>query len=146
MRPLIIGEAPARTGDPRRPLLGRTGSRLAALCGLALQDYARTFARVNVLERWPGKAGKGDAFDLPEARQRAALLRRRFVGGRLVVLLGRRTARAFGLDSAYLLPLRLSCATVVVLPHPSGINRWWNEPENVRRASRFLRRVAKEAR
>jgi uracil-DNA glycosylase len=146
MRPLIIGEAPARTGDPRRPLMGRSGSRLAALCGLDLQDYARTFARANVLERWPGKLGKGDAFDLPTARLRAALLRRRFVGGRLVVLLGLRTARAFGLPAAYLTPARVACANVVVLPHPSGINRWWNDPENVRRATRFLRRLAREAR
>lgn len=143
MRTLIIGEAPARTGDPRRPLLGRSGGRLAALCGLELQDYRRAFARANVLERWPGRLAKGDAFDLPAARQRAALLRRRFVGGRLVVLLGRRTARAFGLDSAYFLPQRVACANVVVLPHPSGVNRWWNEPKNLARAARFLRRAAK---
>lgn len=145
MRPLIIGEAPARTGDPRRPLLGRSGSRLAKLCGLDLQDYARRFARANVLEQWPGRLTKGDAFDLPTARLRACVLRRRFVGGRLVVLLGRRTALAFGLRCAYLQPERVACANVVVLPHPSGINRWWNEPENVRRASSFLRRAARQA-
>lgn len=145
MRPLIIGEAPARTGDPRKPLLGRCGNRLARLSGLDLQDYARRFARANVLEQWPGKLDKGDAFDLPAARARAAILRRRFRGGRLVVLLGHRTALAFGLRSAYLQRHRVSCANVVVLPHPSGINRWWNEPENVRRASSFLRRAARQA-
>lgn len=148
MRPLIIGEAPARTGDPRKPLTGRSGRRLAQLCGLEPAVYARTFARANVLEAWPGKAGrsgKGDAFHVSIARHRAAFLRRRFVGGRLVVLLGLRTARAFGVQAAYFVRQRVACANVVVLPHPSGVNRWWNVPANAARARRFLRRAALEA-
>lgn len=30
-------------------------------------------------------------------------------------------------------------ATVAVFPHPSGVNRWWNEPENVASAAAFIR-------
>lgn len=30
---------------------------------------------------------------------------------------------------------------VAVVPHPSGVNRWWNEPANVEAAGRFLREL-----
>lgn len=33
--------------------------------------------------------------------------------------------------------------TYAVLPHPSGVNRWWNEEENVARARDFLREAAR---
>ncbi len=32
----------------------------------------------------------------------------------------------------------------MVMPHPSGIVRWYNDPTNVARASRFLRRLVGE--
>ena len=44
------------------------GARLAELCGLEVDAYLRAFERVNLIRRWPGKAGKGDAFDLAKAR------------------------------------------------------------------------------
>jgi hypothetical protein len=28
---------------------------------------------------------------------------------------------------------------VAILPHPSGVNHWYNDPRNVARARRFLR-------
>lgn len=33
----------------------------------------------------------------------------------------------------------LACYKFAMIPHPSGVNRFWNDPANVRRAKKFLR-------
>jgi uracil-DNA glycosylase len=135
---IIIGQAPGPRGDGE-PLSGQAGRRLSALCGLTVDAYLAQFERVNLLTHFPGKAGKGDAFPLPAARKAAAALLPA-LEGRRVVLLGGKVAAAFGLQQAPLLVWRpLGGAMVAVAPHPSGINRWWNDPRNVRRARRFWR-------
>lgn len=150
-RLLLVGEAPSRTGDPTKPLTGRVGRRLAALAGLSTFQYLRRTERMNLLDRWPGSAGKGSAFPLVEARSAAWKKLSAFVGRR-VVLVGRRVADALDLDDPYLGPWR--CVVLddggnsppasraflcAVIPHPSGVNRWWNDPKNTRSARAFLR-------
>lgn len=104
----------------------------------------RVFARSNVLSAWPGASCvKGAAFPLGQARIRAALLSRRFVRGRTVVLLGFRTARAFGVRGGYFTRVRIRGADVVVVPHPSGVNRWFNDPDNVTKMRRFMRSLVR---
>lgn len=144
-RPLIIGEAPSRTSDPRRPVTGRCGETLADFAGLSLAEFSRAFARANVFDEWPGSAGlKGDAFPIVHARVRAdTRLRPRFVRGRTVVLLGRRVARAFHISAEYFEAFGSYSATVYVVPHPSGINRWYNDAANVRKMRRFMRSLAR---
>lgn len=134
MKTLLVGEAPARTTVGARPFTGRTGDRLAELAGLErLRDG---FDAVNLLDRWPGPAGpKGSAFPLALARPAAEALRPR-IRRRRVILVGRRVASAFRLAS---LPYLTWEGQVAVLPHPSGVCRWWNEPENVELAAEFLR-------
>jgi len=145
-RPLLVGEAPNRTGDARRPLDGRVGARLAGFAGLDVAAYRRRFARVNVLGAWPGASGgKGAAFYHDVAAREATRLRRRFRGRRTVVLLGQRVARAFGVRPDYFVERRVAGARVFVVPHPSGIVRWYNDPANVARMRRFMRAVALEA-
>ena len=96
------------------------------------------FDLVNLLDRWPGKKGKGDAFPLDEAR--ASARRLNLWGKPLVILVGRNVARAFGANSvAYLEGFLLGYVNAVVIPHPSGLNRWWNDPANTERARRFMR-------
>lgn len=138
---LIIGEAPNARGRGE-PIAGRCGQRLADLCGCSLDEFLAAFDRENVLKRYPGSAGKGAAFDLAPATRRATALKDRFRRKRTVLLLGYRAAKAFGIRSRYFEPVKVSRATVVVVPHPSGINRWYNEPKNRRRMGRFLRRLA----
>lgn len=146
-RPLVVGEAPNRTGMMNRPIDGRCGSILAALGGVDVAEFLRLFARANVLDAWPGPgASKGSQFPMAEARVGAAKLAKKFVGGRLVILLGHRTAAAFGVRDGYLAKRRVDGADVVVLPHPSGINRWYNDPANVARARRFMRAAVRRAR
>jgi hypothetical protein len=148
-RPLVIGEAPNRTGLATSPVDGRAGARLANLGGVTVEEFRRLFVRANVLASWPGAgARKGSRFPVAKARHGAARLSRRFVGGRLVILLGHRVAAAFGVTDAYLEPLRIvgRACVVVVVPHPSGVNRWYNDDANVVRARRFMSYAVRRAR
>jgi hypothetical protein len=107
---------------------------------LSGRAFARVFARANVLEVWPGPSGrKGAAFPLALARAQAVRLRRRFYRGRVVLLLGHRVAAAFGVRASYLTRVVVGGADVFVLPHPSGVNRWYNDAANVARLGRLLR-------
>jgi hypothetical protein len=136
---VIVGQAPSRTSRPRRPLRdGRTGLELRRLFGDALEELRL----VNVLGRWPGSAGaKGDLFPREAARRAGRRLRRRLAGRRVVVL-GRRVEDALGLE----LPRPLVWTDqgdleAALLPHPSGVNLWWNEARNRSRARAFARRI-----
>ena len=62
----------------------------------------------------------------------------------MVVLLGLRTAAAFRISVVYFEPMSRGSATVYVVPHPSGINRWYNSRWNVKRMARFMRHVARK--
>lgn len=142
MKPLIVGQAPSRFSDPREPLSGRSGRRLAALCGTDLDGFLAAFERVNLIGSHPGKAGKGDSFPLARARRAAAVVSARF-HGRSVVLLGGNVAAALGVAGVDLLRWHKAPGfTFAVCPHPSGVCRWWNSPANEKAARVFWRRLA----
>lgn len=140
---ILVGQAPSRTSDPLDPLSGDPlATKLARMFGLSKADYLRDrrIERRNILEEWPGKAAKGDAFPRAEALA-AAILQEREFRGRRVIFLGKGVARAFGFPTAEYLkwtPWFLS-GIAAILPHPSGVNRWYNDGGNARRAKRFLR-------
>jgi uracil-DNA glycosylase len=137
-KPLLVGQAPGPSGDNSRPLSGRIGKRLAQLMGVSFDAYLSTFDRINLLASFPGKSdGKGDKFPLHEAREIASLLD---LGGRpFVLLMGRGVARAFGMiGTPWLEWFELRGANVAVVPHPSGVNRWWNDAKNEAEARSFL--------
>lgn len=137
----IVGEAPSETSrDVTVPFSGRSGDRLRAL----LDDDLARFRLLNLFarpqERWHRPAARASAY--------ASVT---FLEGEPVLLMGRRVATAFGFGSARLLEWQDGmwvgselwvASQFVVFPHPSGLNRWWNEPDNVERARRFLRDVA----
>lgn len=130
-RATIVGEAPPRSGGG--PFEGDAGRRLRRAVRRDLADCRL----VNLLNAWPGPDGaKGDAFPVDEARLAARRVR---FNTPVVLLAGHRVARAFGLRVGYLEWTTLRGRRAAVLPHPSGINRWWNDPRNRRRASRFIR-------
>jgi uracil-DNA glycosylase len=150
-RPLLIAESPSRTSDPERPLSGRSGDRLRALLGAELEDV---FAVANLLDSWPGRdAGGGSKLPPADARAAAVAILARCRRDR-IVFVGSRVARAFGVPAPVLEPCRWYDArlfapfngrrwpaAVALLPHPSGLCRFWNEPANVELARRFLRSV-----
>lgn len=144
---MIVGQAPGPRTDPRRPLDGPSGRRLERLAGLPPGALPARAEVVNLLRRWPGRSsGNGDAFPAAEAGAAARRLLRR-LRGRTVVLLGLGVARAFSARAEWFAWQRLPGGVLAaVAPHPSGVNHWWNDAGNVRRAARFFKRLLRPAR
>lgn len=144
MRPLLVGEASNLASG--EAFAGRSGLRLAGLLRMSLGDFRDRFECVNLARRWPGREpgkAKGHVFAAAPAAHAARRLR---VGGRVVVLAGRRVAAAFGVGGAAFfeaVDLNRGEEACVVIPHPSGIVRFWNDAANVRAASRCLKGVLK---
>jgi hypothetical protein len=139
---VLIGQGPSRTGDPAAPLAGRLGRKMSKLMGIGFDEYLAKFERRNVLRKWYGKASKGDVFPMLVARKRARRMRKSLAGKR-VVFLGKKTAEAFGIRERYMKWIDASDFVAVVFPHPSGVNRWWNDPANVENAKTFLRKLVR---
>lgn len=153
MKPLIVGEAPSKNELPERPIEGRIGARLAVCCGLPYDEFLERFERVNLLRVRQDTKEKGFEFDAAAAAhvawQMAAPLSTQFAfhEGRTVLLLGKRVAAAFGADTRYFERQRIGTrAEVYVLPHPSGVNRWWNDEANQRRMVEFMHGIVERTR
>lgn len=159
-RVLLVGESPARNGEAgdafverlwravtNRPPIGcaRTPRDDRLRRGLAKQVRAR-----NLLDYWPGrdrwKSERGTRFPAAEAREAAARLMKRPGPCDVLLLAGRRVALAFGADPVYFREVRPPAIgrQTFVVPHPSGLNRWWNDPLNRDRARAFLEHVLLE--
>jgi uracil-DNA glycosylase len=145
-RPLIIGQAPARGNDDKLPFAGQSGSRLAQAAGVGWtgDSLPAHFELRNLVAKYPGKAGtgKGDRFDLAAARLQASLMLDEIeqMESRWVLFMGKSVAQAFGIrGKLYLEPWPWKQHEFVVFPHPSGINRWWNDADNEEEARDFLR-------
>lgn len=142
MKPLLIGEAPSKNATHPRPLEGRIGRRLADCAGLSYEAYLEAFERINLLQVRQDTAEKGFEFDMRAARVEAQRLRESgLLRERSVVLLGHRVAEAFnlrGMRYFHGCPSGMH-GMIWVMPHPSGINRWWNEAENCKAACAFMR-------
>jgi hypothetical protein len=129
-----VGEANPYGGDPEYALWpaprGCAGDRL---CRLVLQmgeeEYLDRFERVNLCPTaWSIRAARDRASQLLESRDSA------------VVLLGARVCDAFRVAfRPFSLTQSPSRPTLVVLPHPSGLSRLWNEPGAYARARQVLR-------
>ena len=143
MKPLIVGEAPGKGGDPTKPIEGRIGARLADCCDLTMAEFLATFDRVNLLQVQPQDGGKGATFNVQEARRVAySMTQHSDWPGRLALILGKRAGAAFGFVQVdYFQKMALYGAIVYVVPHPSGLNRWWNDPENELQMMRFMREL-----
>lgn len=140
-RVVVIGQAPGRRG-PKVPVGGRSARLLAGLLGITEEQFLDEYERFNLVNRFPGKKGKGDAFPADLARRNARRLQPR-LHQRKVVMLGRGVAAAFGISMPFLDDLVVqrgrSIFKVLLLPHPSGVNHWWNHPRNRERAAEALR-------
>ncbi len=132
--------ATLRASEPGLPLSGASGRRLAALLSLSEPRLRAAFELVNLLPSWPGRAAKGDLFPLAEGRAAARRLEPR-LRGRVAVLLGGNVAAAFRHRGPPLTWRWAGGSPCLRLPHPSGVNRWWNDARNTRAARRLLRRL-----
>ncbi|MDD5302968.1 MAG: hypothetical protein PHS14_07630 [Elusimicrobia bacterium] len=122
MKPLLVGEANPYGASPAMALYplpeGASGDRLCRLImRLKRGEYMQRFDRVNLCpERW----------SQPQARSRAAEL---LAGANdQLVLLGSKVCSGFGLEYLPFTSGRFagSDKQYVILPHPSGLCRTWN--------------------
>lgn len=146
-KPLIIGEAPGKNGDASKPIGGRVGARLAACCGLTMEEFLEAFDRVNLLDEQPQDAPKGMQFNVRLAGKKAKQIEASFAVGQVVLLLGKRVGAAFGLKRVpYFETLALNHAKVTIVPHPSGVNRVWNDLEVELQMIRFMHQIVRDVR
>lgn len=124
---LILGIDNPHSSDPSDALRaerpGSTGRRLQELTGMSVEGYYEAFDRAN-------------AVDL-RVRRDAVL------GGRTVVVLGKQAWRVLGLSEAPFFTERRSDvldSTFVLIPHPSGLCRLYNEQAVRDRVASLLRR------
>lgn len=151
-RLVLVGESfpPSAAGDENHLLAlfpePRTsaGGRLCELMGLTRGEYLRGHDRTNLLGRHPGKG-----WPASEARCAARALLP-LLAGRSVVLVGARVHAAFGfadLPPLSIAPRKCSLGLLgepgrcrmLLLPHTSGRNRWWNDAGNAEAARAALR-------
>lgn len=134
---LVIGEAPAKKGSA--PFENsRSGERIRSWSSAEGILPAHRFKFVNLFDSPMPKQGKGREFPAREAATRAKGLHLP-ANTSCIVLAGKRVAAAFGLRSAEYFCCREICGLpAYVMPHPSGVNRWWNDPVNASRARAFF--------
>lgn len=116
--------------------LGRGGTRahLARLLGLEEAEMMAAVVWINLWE-YPGT----------DVRRYVDVVERVAEPGDAILLLGRRVARAFRLETLPPLGTLARSAGIgpvlVAVPHPSGRNRWYNDPDHAEDASAVLRAV-----
>lgn len=131
MKPLLIGEANPYGADPYFALYpypkNASGDRLCRLImKMTPAQYLRDFDRINLC---PTK------WSAPVARERAQAILKSDMED--LVLFGAKVSNAFGLPYE---PFKFfsnddgSGPSIAILPHPSGLNRIWNEPDAYDRA------------
>lgn len=109
---------------------GCSGHRLCCLIlGMRRQAYLDCFERVNLCSGY---------WSMPKAMVRARQLRKD--AGRLI-LCGAKVARAFCLEYE---PFNLVDSRFLILPHPSGMCRAWNDPESIQAARGYMKMVYPE--
>ncbi len=141
-RVAILGMNNPHSPDPARALWpapsGCAGWNLWKLThartGCTEMDYARAFHRYNMVER--------GMWDVEIARARWAAMQEEILESfDTIVLLGAGVRRA----------LRVMCdelyvsQTMICLPHPSGLNRWYNVPVNRRLVELVMEELYTEA-
>lgn len=151
MKPLLVGQAPARSMAKGTPAFhgSSSGKRLANLLQISEDDLWRLVDTVNLVDEYPGPNGKWDKFPMEEAKQGASHIKREKLNGtyEMVILAGLQTARAWGFNKPDLFVINTSSVLyrdvfwtyrVVVIPHPGGTNVWYNNPDNRETCRLFL--------
>lgn len=134
---VFVGQAPSSDSDPHEPMSGRSGRKLAAMLGVSMYYFLTNANRFNLNHTFQGKEGKGDEFDeIVGARVAQTLMAVRHFNA--FVLLGAKVARCFAFPWESLTTYEREGKSFFLLPHPSGINMWYNNAVNVANAERKL--------
>lgn len=114
----------------RLAITGTCGIFLAEMLGVERLEFLATYSRFNLNARFNGKKGKGDIFDEEEGDKTAVFL---LTGPfERYICLGKAVSKCFGLaeNGAPLTLWEIQGKRFLYLPHPSKINKWWNDPAN----------------
>ena len=146
---LLVGQAPSRNGGYGEKALdaGRSTSasgRLLKLMDITRDEYLDRFSRINLIDYWPGslKSGKGDKFPMRDGRMAAHRLLQQGSGYHILCI-GKKVGKCFNMEDCYVWKDYIQCFPfttnrVAMIPHTSGLNRYWNDPVNVQQAQSFL--------
>lgn len=149
-RILLVGQAPGlRATIENRPFAGMAGDKLRAwaeMGGIPRDDFWRKIHFSAVTKCYPGRLPGARGDRVPTLHEQ--VLCRPWLDGQLeilkpdiVLLVGLLAIQTF-LGRVSSLSAVVGTATVkdgvryLPLPHPSGVSRWLNEPENVRAVER----------
>lgn len=129
VKPILIGSDNPHSSDPTMALTpyipGTTGHRIWKMLNGRVpsathQDYVTAFQRVN-LEDFPLMESSSGSVIIPNELQK--IMKRS-----TVVLFGDNVRRAFGLPKLFLHPIERDGVVYRQVPHPSGVNRFYNDP------------------
>jgi len=155
-RAFIFGQAPGITeAEELRPWRGRAGQTLRRWLDMDEAMFYATFYCASVTRCYPGRAAGGGGDRTPKAREQELCSFWRewefeLLRPRLIVAVGglaiRRLLGIASLDACVGERFEYGDAVAVPLPHPSGVSRWVNLPENRRRVERAVELVHAELR
>jgi uracil-DNA glycosylase family 4 len=152
----ILGQAPGIVeAEELRPWRGRAGQTLRRWLDMDEEAFYATFYCASVTRCYPGRAAGGGGDRTPTAREQELCSFWRewefeLVRPRLIVAVGglaiRKLLGITSLDACVGERFEYGDAVAVPLPHPSGVSRWMNLPENQRRVERAVGLVHAELR
>ncbi len=133
------------------------GYKLQHLMRLSRLEYVG-LARRNLLRYYPGAingllSSGGSAFPIKDAINAARdVIKSNVLWDKNVLFVGKRLAGVFGLGKEPILEWRATptlpdgtaAFRFAIVPHTSGINRWWNENENEYEGGEFLASVGRQ--
>ena len=149
-RVLLVGQAPGlRATTEYKPFAGITGDKLRSWMeagGIPREDFWRKIHFSAVTKCYPGRlpGARGDRVPTPEEQ----VLCRPWLDGQMellrpdiVVLVGLLAIQTFlgrvpSLSAVVGTGVIKDGVRYLPLPHPSGVSRWLNEPENIRAVQR----------
>jgi uracil-DNA glycosylase family 4 len=147
-RAYLYGQAPGIVeGAEGAPWRGRAGKTLRRWLELDEDAFYAAFYCASVTRCYPGRSpsGSGDRVPAPREQELCSFWldwELRLLRPELVVTVGglatRRLVPARGLGECIGRTFEHAGATVIPLPHPSGVSRWLNTPENRRQLDRAL--------
>jgi len=149
---MLVGQSPGlRATNENRPFAGIAGDKLrswAEIGGIAKEDFWRKIHFSAVTKCYPGRlpGARGDRVPTPREQElcrpwldaQFAILQPDIV--LLVGLLAIQTflGRVPSLQAVVGTAVITDGVRYLPLPHPSGVSRWLNEPENVRAVERAM--------
>jgi len=151
-RILLVGQAPGlRATNENRPFAGIAGDKLRAwfeMGGIPREDFWRKIHFSAVTKCYPGRlpGARGDRVPTPHEQ----MLCRPWLDAQLellrpniVLLVGLLAIQAFlgrvsSLSDVVGTAVERDGVHYLPLPHPSGVSRWLNEPENVAKVERAM--------